>query len=184
MTSTDSRYVVLLRAINVGGHSVITMIELRRLFESLGFRDVATHIQSGNVLLSTGETDRRRLAERIERGLMDRIGSQAKAFVFSGGELRRAAAGNPFRPKPPGIDDPSQIMFLSAPPAAARRTALMALQGADYRFAVRGSVLYYAYPRSTVGARRTINFEKVLGVAGTARTWKVIDRLIELAESA
>ena len=72
-------------------------------------------------------------------------------------------------------------MFLSDEPDAERIKALMALQGDEYRFHVRRRVLYYSYPRTVAGHRRSINFEKVLGVAGTARTWKVVNTLIEMA---
>jgi len=72
-------------------------------------------------------------------------------------------------------------MFLSAAPAAARCRALMAVQGEEYRFHIEGKVLYYAYSRKFAGNRRTIDFEKILGVSGTSRSWKVVDKLIEIA---
>jgi len=57
----------------------------------------------------------------------------------------------------------------------------LALQGVDYRFHVHGKVLYYAYPRQYEGRRRTFDFERVLGVSGTSRNWKVVDKLVELS---
>src|SRR5437588_9213870 len=59
------QYVALLRAINVGGRSLIKMADLRALFESLGLASVATYIQTGNVLFRAEETDRARLARTI-----------------------------------------------------------------------------------------------------------------------
>ncbi len=73
-------------------------------------------------------------------------------------------------------------MFLSGEPDAAHSAALMALEGDEYSCSIHGKVLYYAYSREAAGpGRRTINFEKVLGVTGTARTWKVVNKLIELS---
>ncbi len=175
------RYVALLRAVNVGGHAVIRMAELRRVFESLGMRDVATHIQSGNVLFTSDETDAERLASRLEKGLGRSLGRAVSLFVLSPRQLRDAGAHNPFDPERLDDEQRCHLMFLSGAPDAAHREALMALQRDDYRFHVRGRVLYYVYPRSTEGRRRTINFEKVLGVTGTARTWKVVDELIRLS---
>jgi uncharacterized protein (DUF1697 family) len=181
MPSTRHRSIALLRGINVGGHAVIKMAELKELFESLGLKDVGTHIQSGNVLFTADETDRERLASRLEREIERSLGHAVTVFVLSPKQLRDAAAHNPFDPERLDEKQRCHLMFLSREPDAAQRKALTALQGDDYRLHVRGRVLYYAYPRDLEGRRRTINFEKVLGTAGTARSWKVIDELIRLS---
>ena len=61
------------------------------------------------------------------------------------------------------------------------RKRLLGLAGDDYEIAVKGKVVYYAYSKSIAGRRRTIDFEKILGVVGTGRAWKVVDALIDLA---
>jgi uncharacterized protein (DUF1697 family) len=176
------RWVALLRAINVGGHSVVKMADVRKVFESLGLTDVATYIQTGNVIFSTHETDPRRLARQLEEKLTQAIGKVVQVFVLSPAELAEAAAHNPFEPERRDQEQRCHLMFMSAVPAADRGEKLMAMQGEEYRFHLRDKVLYYAYDnRYALGNRRTIDFEKVLGVAGTARSWKVIAKLIELA---
>lgn len=72
-------------------------------------------------------------------------------------------------------------MFLSAEPDEVRSQTLMALRGEEYQFYIHDKVLYYVYPRKNERRRRTIDFEKVLGVTGTARIWKVVNKLIELS---
>jgi uncharacterized protein (DUF1697 family) len=72
-------------------------------------------------------------------------------------------------------------MFLSIEPDEAHRKALMIMQNEEYRFHIQDKVLYYIYSRKSDGNRHTINFEKVLGVVGTARNWKVVNKLIELS---
>jgi uncharacterized protein (DUF1697 family) len=174
------QYVALLRGINVGGHGVIKMADLRQLFESLGLSQVVTYIQSGNVLFRTGES-RVSLTRRLEERLASATGNEIKVFVFTRRELERAAANNPFAPERMDAEQRCHLMFLSAEPDAAHREKLMALEGEEYRFHIDDRVLYYAYSRKYDGRRRTIDFERVLGVNGTARTWKVVDKLIELS---
>jgi uncharacterized protein (DUF1697 family) len=184
MAQAKSRYVALLRAVNVGGHSVVKMAPLRALLESSGFTDVASYIQSGNILFTAHETDPERLARRLEKKIASAFGSATAVFVLSPAQLKAAAARNPFDPERLDKQQLCHLMFLSRQPDPAHRAALMARQGRDYRFRISGKVLYYAHPRRVAGHRRTVNFERVLGVTGTARSWKVVKKLIELTGSA
>lgn len=182
MSTTRRRYVALVRGVNVGGHSVIKMAELRALFESAGLEDVATYIQSGNVLFSTENCDRGDLETQLEQKLASKIGRQAKVFVLTQDEMRQAVAHNPLDPEGRDKEQRSHLMFLSAEPDMAHREALMAMRGGDYLFHVHDKVFFYSYPRKPDQKRRTIDFEKVLGVTGTSRTWKVVSKLIELLD--
>src|SRR4051794_25454150 len=84
------RLVALLRAINVGGHTV-RMEELRTLFESMRLRSVETVIASGNVIFETGSTDADALARHIESGLERALGYAVGVFLRTPAELRAAA---------------------------------------------------------------------------------------------
>jgi uncharacterized protein (DUF1697 family) len=184
MKSSNQRseyvFVALIRAVNVGGNSLIKMQDLRERFESLGFNDVVTYIQSGNVVFSSTDADRNRMSRRIEAALSGLTGRIAKIFLLTAEDLKRAATGNPFEPERLDKEQRCQLMFLSAAPTAARRKALMGMKGEEYRFSFKGKVLYFAYSRRYDGIRRMIDFEKVLGVSGTARSWKVVDKLMEI----
>ena len=81
--SHDPRFLALLRGINVGGKNVIRKDDLRTCFADLGFRDVRTYIQSGNVLFRSDDTDLDALRETIERGLSERFSYPAQAVVLS-----------------------------------------------------------------------------------------------------
>src|SRR6266566_4714724 len=151
------RLVALLRGANVGGSSVIKMADLRAQFESLGFTEVVTYIQSGNVVFTSVERDRKRLRAQIEEGLATSLGYRGgRVFLFSVDELAKAAAHNPFEPERLEHEQYCHLMFLSSKPAPDRQRALLALQDKEYRFAIRDKVLYYAYPREFAGKRRTI----------------------------
>ena len=60
-------YVALLRGINVGGNNTVSMTQLKKLFEELGYKDITTYINSGNVIFSNGQTNPRQLEEEIEK---------------------------------------------------------------------------------------------------------------------
>ena len=176
-------YVALIRAVNVGGTGVLRMSELRKRFEALGFKDVETYIQSGNVVFVTTDADRGRVTRKIEADLSAVWQRPAKVFLLTLDELKKAAAGNPFDPERLDKEQRCHLMFLSGVPEAGRRRDLMAMRGEEYRFHIQDRVLYYAYSRKDDGHRRTIDFEKVLGVSGTSRTWKVVSALIAIMSS-
>lgn len=85
------RFVALLRGINVGGNNVIKMTALRECFERMGFADVSTYIQSGNVIFRSPSSDTKRLASKIEKGLSDAFRYVSKVVVLSEKDLARIA---------------------------------------------------------------------------------------------
>jgi uncharacterized protein (DUF1697 family) len=89
------RHVALLRGINVGGSHVIRMADLRRTFEALGFADVATYIQSGNVVFASRPASKARLTAAIERGLGEAFDYDSRVVVVSARELERVVAQAP-----------------------------------------------------------------------------------------
>jgi uncharacterized protein (DUF1697 family) len=158
------------------------MSDLRVLFESSGLTEVVTYIQSGNVLFKSNDDDREHLAGFLEKKIASALGTQVQVFVLTRNQLEDAATHNPFEPERRDKEQHCHLMFLSSEPEPTHSAALMALKGKEYSFYIYGKVLYYAYPRKFAGpGRRTIDFEKVLGVKGTARTWKVVNKLIELS---
>jgi uncharacterized protein (DUF1697 family) len=89
------RYVALLRGINVGGKNIIGMGALRASFEALGFGDVATYIQSGNVLFSARAGTKAKLTQTIERALGEAFAYEARVVLVSARELARVVADAP-----------------------------------------------------------------------------------------
>lgn len=81
------RHVALLRGINVGGNNIIPMADLRACFTDLGFTDVATYIQSGNVVFTSRSTDRKKLTATIEKGLSAAFSYSAKVAVISAAQM-------------------------------------------------------------------------------------------------
>lgn len=182
MTAGTRSFVALLRAVNVGGTSVIKMTDVARVTKSLGYQSVQTYLQSGNVLFTTAETDPKRLADKLQQALVEQLHLRTLVFIRTAEQLRAAAAANPFDP----LHHPElhcHLLFLDSEPTADRITRLLKLAAPEYRFAVHNNVCYYVYDRAHDSRnRRTIDFEHALGVAATARTWRVVERLVGLAE--
>jgi len=88
-------YVALLRGINVGGAHTVPMADLRRTFEALGHLDVATYINSGNVLFGSAEHDELAMAGRIENAVEQGFGFAPRVLVRTGADIRAIAAAIP-----------------------------------------------------------------------------------------
>ncbi len=110
-----NRYVALLRGINVGGNNLIKMIDLRSSFANMGFADVVTYIQSGNVVFSSTQTNKAKLTTLIEKALSEAFKYESRVVVISGSELEKVVAQ-----APKGFGkDPAQyrydVMFVREP---------------------------------------------------------------------
>ena len=177
----NNKFITLLRGINVGGSAVIKMDVLKKLFESAGMSDVQSYIQTGNVVFTSKEKDKGKILLKLKQQFQKVLNHNGEIFILTLEDLKTALAHCPFEPEKNDAKQYCHLMFLSDKPGKQQINKLMELRGEEYSFAVHDNILYYAYPREFGGRRRNINFEKVLGVTGTARTWKVIDKLIELS---
>lgn len=83
-----TNYVALLRGINVGGNSLVKMVDLKAIFEKLGFTTVSTYINSGNVLFSSNETNKTKLTTTIEKALVKELHMELRVVVHSQSELK------------------------------------------------------------------------------------------------
>jgi len=90
-----TRYIALLRGINVGGKNVIPMKELKTLFEQCGFSDVETYIQSGNVMFSCGISDVAKIRKKIEINLKKYLGIEIPIVLLTAEQLRNVVANAP-----------------------------------------------------------------------------------------
>lgn len=183
------RYLALLRGINVGGHNKVAMSDLRELAAGLGHADVATYIQSGNLLFSTAETDPAKLAKALELEIAARLGVGPAVVVVSAAELAQVIASNPF----PAEANPKCLhaVFRQVPPDAATVAAVAdAVQwarqaGGDDDAAIVGRTLYLHTPnglgRSDL-ANRLLNSRKQ--AAGTARNWATVTTLMAMLQAA
>lgn len=107
-------YIAFLRGINVGGH-IVKMDRLRQLFTELGFANVRTYIQSGNVFFETDEDNRDALRQQIEQHLRAALGYEVPVFLRTIAELEHILALDPFKHIDVTPDVRLCVMFLAEP---------------------------------------------------------------------
>ena len=135
------RSIALLRAINVGGHTV-KMDQLRALFEALGYANVATYIASGNVIFETPPTSTQALEEQIERHLRDALGYEVLTFIRTADQLAAIADYAPFPPSDQAVHG-LYVSFLKAPLSQQAQQNLLALNSATDEFHTHGCEFYW-----------------------------------------
>lgn len=171
-------FVALLRAVNLGGDSQVKMSSLCDVVSRLGYQDVRTLLQSGNLVFRGGRETPRELEQRLETEVGQRLGLRTDFFVRSNEEWNSIIQRNPF-PKEAQAD-PSHLVVtvLRAAPPKERWAALdEAIRG---RERVRGSgrEAYIVYPDGIGRSKLTARLiETSLGTRGTSRNWNTVTKL-------
>ena len=88
MVKQTKTYITLLRGINVGGKNIIKMVDLKACFETMGFSNVLTYIQSGNVLFNAQEQDLDQLTDTVEKALMTKFNIKLRVVIVSSEQLK------------------------------------------------------------------------------------------------
>jgi uncharacterized protein (DUF1697 family) len=174
------KYVAFLRGINVGGHHIVKMENLRELFAAMNFENVGTYIQSGNVIFEAPEKDSEILGEKIERELQKAFGFEIKVMPRAFAELEEIVRQNPFRET--AADATVYISFLSAAPDEKLRDSLLDLETDFEVFRFKNREMYYLRrPDNPAKELFSNNFiEKRLRVAATTRNITTLDKILLL----
>lgn len=177
-------FVAFLRAINLGRVNRVPMGDLRVALADAGFTDVATHLQSGNVVLRSTKRSRTAVANAVGRLVSAEFGVDIDVMARTAGELAKIAARNPLLPR--SADSAGlHVAFLKARPDAAARRAFSGRTFGDDEFVIRDTEVYLRYPHGVAASKMNAAiFEGGLGTPATVRTWKVVTRLDELAAAA
>lgn len=174
----DTRYVVLLRGINLGKARQVAMPRLREVLTGRGHEAVRTHLRSGNVLLDS-PLDEAALAADVRAAIEREFGFEVPVVVRTAAEVAAVVAGDPFESL---ATDPARylVTFLPEPPPPDKVDALPAADGGDYL--VRGRELYLWLPDGIQNTPLAAwKWDRLLGVPGTARNWNTVTKLAELA---
>jgi uncharacterized protein (DUF1697 family) len=176
-------FIVLLRGINVGGHRRIKMADLRALLEKVGFSEVTSYIQSGNIILKANQTAgkvKKLVADAIEK----KYGFTVQVMVRIPQEWQQAIENNPF---PSEQRDPQKLhfTFLDGSPSESALQDLVQFQTEAELFEIRGQVLYVYYSNGAGRSKLTNNFfETKLGVSGTARNWNTVQKISSMVKDS
>src|ERR1051326_5688084 len=178
-----TRFVSLFRGINVGGHQAVRMDELKELYASLGFTDVATYIQSGNVVSTSDSVDVLQLQRDIEDRFAQKFGFHAKAMVRTAAELQEIIDNNPFQNQPMKEPKWVVVMFLTTSPDSKAQEELRNSYAGPEEIYITNKEVYIYYPNG-IGRSKLSNtlLEKKLKTAGTGRNWNTILQLQKLIQ--
>jgi uncharacterized protein (DUF1697 family) len=174
--------VSLLRGINVGGHHMVPMEPLRKLYANCGALAAQTYLQSGNVVFQAGG-DVAAVTKRIGNGIERSFGFRPEIIVRTAAEMREVVARNPFAARPELEPNKLAVVFLATLPTADARKKLASINAEPEEFRLAGRELYVYYTGGMGRAKLSGPLiEKTLNTAATARNWNTVRKLLEIAE--
>lgn len=166
-----TRYIALLRAVNVGGTGKLPMTDLKKMCEGAGFESVQTYIASGNVVFDFSGSAKQ-VKAALEEALLDYAGKPVAVMVRTAAEMQAILAANPYPDAPP---NQVAVIFLDDQPAA---DALDTLPGRKEEQLTLGERAIYVYYNAGMG---TSKLRIPAGEAGTARNMNTVARLSAMA---
>jgi uncharacterized protein (DUF1697 family) len=172
-------YIALFRGINVGGKNRLPMNELVAIFQALGYENVQTFIQSGNVVFSSNEKVGEKEASRISSEIAVKRGFEPTILILSEKQLQDAIYHNQF---PTGEGKALHFFFLESMPNQANLKRLNALKSEAEEFQLVDKVFYLYAPDGIGRSKLASAVEKTLGVALTARNWNTVSKVAAMAK--
>ncbi len=175
-------YISMLRGINVGPHKRMTMEKLRASFEALGFQQVKTYIQSGNVIFQAARLSPATLSKKAEERIVSDFGFSVNVISRTRDEMDKIIQSNSLL-KESGID-PSKlhVAFLSNVPTAVAVKKLEGLTLPPDRVGCSGKEIYLYFPNGVSGSSLWKHpLDRVLSVLTTTRNWKTVNQLYKMA---
>ena len=179
----ENQYLTLLRGINVGGNNIIKMISLKGCFEKMGLNDVATYIQSGNVLFSSAEENIDRLTHQVEQALSREFGYESRVVIISHDALQNAV-----KQAPKGFGkDPDKyrydVIFLKKPLTAAEAMESVKVKdGVDAAYKGK-EVLYFS---RLISKAAQSQLSRIVGspvyTSMTIRNWNTTTKLLGILD--
>jgi uncharacterized protein (DUF1697 family) len=181
------RYVALLRGINIGGATMVKMEELRKCFEALGFENVVTYINSGNVgfdcrspRVSKGATPDAILCSKIEKAVEEKFGRFFSVMVREKSEIERILENNPFDGEYESHKE-MHVLFLKEKLSKEKADAIKEAAFEGERYHVDGREIYCHLPRGVAQSLLTKGIiDKRMKINFTGRNWRTVQKLAEL----
>lgn len=172
-----------LRGINMTGHNSVRMKDLSDLFKDLGFPDAETYIQSGNVIFSCdGKEPVSDISLRIEKAILERYNYNIPAMVRTLQEMKELVTSNPFLEEKNFDPSKMAVIFLHE---KCKISHIQGVEDINYlpdKFRISGGEIFIYCPNGFGKTKLYTNFfEKKMGVTGTARNWKTIINVLDIA---
>jgi uncharacterized protein (DUF1697 family) len=170
--------IALLRGINLGSRNRVPMPDLREHLADLGYGEVQTVVQSGNLVLESG-VGAKQLAADLQAAIADRFGVDSPVVVRNAKQLAKVVDDNPF---PDAVADPKryQVTFLDGKCSAAEARALRDADVAPEQLHVAGREIYVWHVEGIQNSPAAKLMSRALSGVGTARNWNTVLKLLEL----
>ena len=171
-------YVALLRGINVGGTGRLPMADLKAILADLDFTNVATYIQSGNVVFDAPEGE---WADLIADAVEASAGFRPKIMVMTADEFRSVAAHNPFP-----TDEPKamHVYFLAGLPNWTAKAEMESVKSEIERFYISEAAVYLYTPELLTGSLLAPKLERLIGVPATQRNWRTVEKILAMLDGS
>jgi uncharacterized protein (DUF1697 family) len=183
MSGAGKVFIALFSGINVGGNRIVKMAELRSFFEDLGFADVATYVQSGNAVFRAKKGDAAALTKQIEAAFEKKWGFHSRIMVRDLGWFERLVSENPY-PDVAAEHTKLHAYVLERAPTADEAARLAEKCTGPESFVIKGDVLYLHAPDGLGKSVFAGLIPRTLKVPGTARNWRSVLALLEIAGQA
>ncbi len=174
------KYVAFLRGINVGGKNKIKMETLREVCAALGFQNVKTYINSGNVIFETAKTNNAKLAVKIEAAIEKEFNLKIKTLVRTIDEIKNIVQNNPFAGQFENDKD-VHVFFLDEPMPAEKSELLISNNSENETYFVRDREVFCHLRVSVLDSLMGKDYiTKKLKISATARNWRTVNKVLEL----
>jgi uncharacterized protein (DUF1697 family) len=176
-----TRYISLLRGINVGGRRKILMADLKKLYSDLGCLNIQTYIQSGNVIFDWDlEKDATEIETIIYKAIQKHYGYEVPVIIRKVKEIEEIILNNPFAT--PSNSESLFLMFLKDKPLSNQLEKIKEYSFLPDDFHISGKHIYGVFVGKFSDSKLGITFfEKHLKVSATTRNWKTVNKLFEIA---
>lgn len=168
----------------MAGHNKIQMTELSALYWKMGFKDVRTYIQSGNVIFSLDiKTELQTVASEIESAILKKFNDAIPVLIRTTSEIKKVISANPFSNE--NNFDPARlaVIFLYEIPSEEKVDKVKNIDYPPDKFKIIGKEIFIYCPNGFGKTKLYTNFfENKMKVTGTARNWKTIKSILEIAE--
>lgn len=176
-------YISILRGINVGGQKMIKMDALRKTYLELGFQNITTYVQSGNVIFTADEEDTGTLERQISAGIKKDFGFEVLTMVLTIAKLKQIIENNPFSKDPDKDENYLHVTFLSSKPLSYDKASIESRKQNGEEISFSDEVVYLYCPNGYGRTKLNNNFlETKLKVNATTRNWRTTRELLKIAK--
>lgn len=181
-------YIALLRGINVGGKNKIKMADLKQMLVEIGFKNVETYIQSGNIIFDS-EQNKATIGNKIERGILDSLGLNIGVVIREAEELEQLIQECPFTEAEIAAVEAANtegesfyVAFLSNPPLTEKVELVHKYKTEHEEYKIKGDNIYLLF-RNSIRNSKFANHLHKLELSVTVRNWKTVLKLNELIKN-